>query len=195
MSTVADTVRSLVAPLLAAHGLELFDVDYGGGRLVITVDREGGVDVDGITEATRTISRALDAHDVVPGHYTLEVSSPGLERPLRTPEHFAWAVGRDVTVKLVPGVDGERRLTGALLRFEPGERPNAGRLTLRLTDPPAGERTLELAEIDKARTVFVWGPAPRPGGKTKRQQGQDRGSGKGAPAAIDDASAEKRATA
>ena len=56
----------------------------------------------------------LDVHDPIPGQYTLEVSSPGLERPLRTPAHFLRAVGQQVAVRTHPGVEGERRVTGLL---------------------------------------------------------------------------------
>lgn len=158
MPTVAEAARELIAPLLAAHGLELFDLEYAGGRLVITVDREGGPDVDAIASATRTISRTLDAHDIVPGHYTLEVSSPGLERSLRTAEHYAWAVGRDVRLKLLPTVEGTRRVAGRLEEFDPDR--DGGSLTLVLED--GTPHTVALADIDKARTVFVWGAVPKP---------------------------------
>jgi len=82
--SVADRVRRIVEPLLAEQGLECFDVEFGGGRLVVMADRPGGVDLDALTEATHRISAALDREDPVPGHYLLEVSSPGLERRLRS---------------------------------------------------------------------------------------------------------------
>ena len=102
MASVVERVREIVAPLLAARGLFVDDVEHKGSALRITVDREGGVDLDAIAEATRVVSRALDEDDPVPGSYTLEVSSPGLERPLRTPAHFARAVGTAVKVKTIP---------------------------------------------------------------------------------------------
>jgi ribosome maturation factor RimP len=92
----------------------------------------------------------------VPGRYTLEVSSPGLERRLRTPDHFVRAIGSEVTVKTRTEVDGERRFRGTLVAAD-----EAG-VTLRLADD-AGDRSLAYDQIEKARTVFDWGPTPKPG--------------------------------
>jgi ribosome maturation factor RimP len=137
--------------LLAAEGLELFDVEFGGGRLVVLADRPGGVDLDALTDATRAISAELDRVDVVPGgRYILEVSSPGLERKLRTPAHFQRFVGSTVSVKTVPGVEGERRVKGVLEAADDHGIVVAG-------------RRLPYADIDKAQTLFEWGSAPKPG--------------------------------
>src|SRR5664279_1571802 len=77
-------VRSLLTPL----GLDLYDLELAAGALNVTVTREGGVDLEAVTKANRVISEWLDANDPIPGHFTLDVSSPGLERRLRTPAHF-----------------------------------------------------------------------------------------------------------
>ena len=111
MSATAERVRQLVAPLLTEPDLVLYDVEYTGGTLKVVLDRPGGVDMGSITAVTRAVSAALDEADIVPSSYTLEVSSPGLERSLRTPEHFAGAIGREVRIKLRPGIEGDRRLT------------------------------------------------------------------------------------
>lgn len=146
----ANQVRALVEPLLAADGLELVDVQFAGGSLQVFVDRPGGIDLDAISEVTVRVSRLLDEHDPVPGRYTLEVSSPGLERPLRRPEHFRRFVGATVAVKTCPEVPGERREQGRLEAADDEGIVVAG-------------RRLSYAEIDRARTVFEWGPAPKPG--------------------------------
>src|SRR5689334_1378932 len=93
-TTVARVTR-LVSPILDDLHLDLYDLEYRGGTLRITVDlppgegsEQRGVDLEAIALATRLISRELDHEDPVPGHYTLEVTSPGLERTLRTPAHF-----------------------------------------------------------------------------------------------------------
>lgn len=164
MSTLIERVQAIVEPLLVSHALELFDLDHQGGRIVITVDRPGGADVGSITAATRTISRALDAHDTVPGAYTLEVTSPGLERPLRTPTHFTWAVGREVAVKLLPTAEGDRRLAGVLESFD----PTSGMLVVRSED--GSSRAIDQVDIEKARTVFSWGAAPKPTSPSKANQ-------------------------
>ena len=153
---IVDRVRAVVEPLLADSLAELVDVEHTGGILRVTVDRPGGVDLELIARLTRQVSRALDDEDPLPGRYTLEVSSPGLERPLRTPEHFRWAVGRVVAVKAVADAEGERRVTGVLTAADEDG--------ITVTDSASGvERTLRHDQVEKARTVFEWGPSPKPG--------------------------------
>jgi ribosome maturation factor RimP len=155
---MAEELFPLLEPVLAASSLELIDVEVRSGVVLVTVDREGGVDLEALTQANRAVSSILDEHDPIPGHYTLEVSSPGVERTLRTPAHFARAVGDKVTVKTRPQVPGDRRLTGTLVASDDDG------LVLRIEDDSAGDRRLGYSDIDRARTVFEWGPAPRPGG-------------------------------
>lgn len=161
-----ERVRTLVEPVIADLGLELFDVELTGGILRVTVDRphgagEGGLGLDEISVASRTISRLLDEHDPVPGRYTLEVTSPGLERRLRTPEHFVRAIGSEVSVKTTAEIDGERRFKGTLVAAD-----DAG-VTVRTDDV---EHSITHDQIDKARTVFEWGPAPKPGGNRNQRK-------------------------
>lgn len=165
MSTV-DRVRELVEPLVDASGIELVEVEHGGGLLRITLDRPGGIDLEAITEASEAISAVLDLHDPVPGgRYTLEVTSPGLERPLRTPAQFRRFVGTRVKVKTRPDVPGERRLSGVLT-----DADDEG-VTIDVTEAPGplGPRRLAHGEIEWARTVFEWGPAPKPGKRPRRR--------------------------
>ncbi|HVV35823.1 MAG TPA: ribosome maturation factor RimP [Acidimicrobiales bacterium] len=153
----ADTVRTLVEPALAAKGYEVFDVEFGGGRLVVTVTRPGqALDLEALTEANHVVSDLLDEHDPIPAdHYLLEVSSPGLERALRTPAHFHGALGETVSIKTKPHVEGERRHQGLLEAADD-------------TGVSVGGRRFSYADIEKARTVFVWGPAPKPTTKKKK---------------------------
>jgi ribosome maturation factor RimP len=150
-------VRALVEPALASKGYEVFDVEFGGGRLVITLTRPGeALDLAALTEANHIVSDLLDEHDPIPDdHYLLEVSSPGLERSLRTPAHFRGALGETVSVKTKPHIEGERRHEGLL------EAADDDGVTV-------GGRRFPYAEIEKARTVFVWGPAPKPSTKNKK---------------------------
>jgi ribosome maturation factor RimP len=134
-------------------GLELYDVDQPGGTLRIMLDRPGGVDVGTLSDASRAISRLLDEAGPIAGSYTLEVSSPGLERPLRTPAHFAAAVGEHVKIKLRPEAEGERRADGVLVAAD------ASSATVATDD---GARVLSLADVAKAHTVFVWDGSARP---------------------------------
>jgi len=159
VTTVAERVAAVIAPVVDDLGLQLYDIDHQGGIVRVLVDRDGGVDIDAITEATRRISRALDEADPIETHYTLEVSSPGLERPLRTVEHFSTAAQRDeiVNIKTKPGVEGDRRIEGRLTEVD------GDGVTIQLAD--GATRELLYDEIERARTVFAWGPSPRPGKK------------------------------
>ena len=112
---MTDELFTQLQPVLAAADLELVDVELRSGVLLVTVDRDGGVDLEALTDANRAVSALLDELDPIPGRYTLEVSSPGVERTLRTPAHFVKAVGETVTVKTRPQVPGDRRLRGVLV--------------------------------------------------------------------------------
>jgi ribosome maturation factor RimP len=156
---VNERVAGIVGPLVAARQLSLYDLELRGGILAVVVDREGGVDLDTISDLTRDVSRALDADDPLPGRYTLEVSSPGLERRLRTPAHFRGAIGDTVTVR-VDGPDGPQRVRGILAAADDDG------CTVR--DDDLVEHAIAYPDIERARTVFEWGPPPRP--KPARQR-------------------------
>jgi ribosome maturation factor RimP len=162
VSSTAERVRAVVEPVVAAADLDLYDLELAGGVLRVLVDAPGGVDLAVLGEVTRAVSEALDADDPLPGRYTLEVSSPGLERKLRTPAHFAAALGKKVRVRTVAGTDGERRIEGELAAADDDGVVLA---------TPEGERRVAYAEVERAKTVFEWGPTPPPGsGRQKRQK-------------------------
>jgi len=150
-----DDVRALVTPLADEAGAHVYDVTFTGGKLVVALSRDGGIDLETLTEVTRRLNVLLDEQDVVGGSYTLEVSSPGLERTLRTPEHFEGAVGAEVTIRTKPDVDGERRIRGTV-RSVAGDE-----VTVALEG--GGERTVRVDDVERARTVFTWGGADKPG--------------------------------
>lgn len=156
MGPVAERVHDLIEPLVSGSGLELVDVEHGPGLLKITLDREGGIDLDTITEASERISDLLDVHDLVPGRYTLEVTSPGLERPLRDPRHFQRFVGTPIVIRTQPGVEGERRVQDILESADDDGIVIAG-------------RRLAYADIERARTVFEWGGAAKKNKGTARK--------------------------
>ncbi|MFM7060548.1 MAG: ribosome maturation factor RimP, partial [Actinomycetes bacterium] len=114
-----DDLRARLEAPLADLGLDLFDVvrtGKGRGTVVqVMVDRPGGVDLETVTEATRVISPLLDEWPGIDSAYTLEVSSPGLERPLRRPAHFAGARGMSVTVRCRDEAGVARRVRGVLV--------------------------------------------------------------------------------
>ncbi len=159
---ITDRVRAIVLPLAEERGLDLYDVEQHQASVRILVSRDGGIDIDALAELSRSVSRALDETDPVPGRYTLEVSSPGLERPLRRPDHFAGAVNDQVTVKTVPGAEGDRRVTGVLLAADDDA------ITVRTGDGPDPEdRRIPYDEIAAARTLFDWGTTTKPTTKKK----------------------------
>jgi ribosome maturation factor RimP len=125
---ILEKVRSIAAPLAAQEGLELVDVEMGGagGRqaLRLFIDRPGGVSLDDCTAVSRAVSSALDVEDPIQGAYDLEVSSPGLDRPLRTPEHFQKFAGQKVRVKTygpLPECENRKTFVGILQGFEDGK--------------------------------------------------------------------------
>ena len=152
--SVVERIRASVAPLLTDLGLEIYDIEHGGGVLRISVDKPGGVDLDAIALATRIVSRQLDHDDPIPGRYTLEVTSPGIERALRTSEHFERAIGEVVNIRTHPDADGDRRARGELLAVD------AEGITVRLED--GTQRIIRFEEIERARTVFEWGVGAGP---------------------------------
>lgn len=158
-STEIDRVHALVAPIAADLQLDVYDIERRGATMRITLDTppgsESGINLDSLSLATRLISRELDHEDPITGQYTLEVTSPGLERQLRTAAHYQREVGKTISVRLRDPQADPRRFQGALVGAD--ERT----ATLLLDD--GGERIVSLSDVDKARTVFEWGPQPKPG--------------------------------
>jgi ribosome maturation factor RimP len=158
----ADRLAAVLAPVLAEVGVTLYDVELAGsGRartLRVLVDREGGVDLEAVTTATEAVSPVLDSDaavaEVLPGTYLLEVSSPGLERPLRTPAHFRGAVGTPISLKAT-SADGTSRRDRVLLV---GADDDGIEVEIDGVREHVG-----YGDIVQARTVFEWGPAPKPG--------------------------------
>jgi ribosome maturation factor RimP len=159
---VMKRVRELVEPIASDLDLDLYDLEQRGGTLRVTIDTppgsDAGVDMDRLALATRLISREMDHHDPMPGKYTLEVTSPGVERTLRLPAHFQREIGKTINVRLVAAVAEPRRLEGELIAADEVAA------TVRLGDGST-EQVVPYSQIDRARTVFVWGPQPKPGGK------------------------------
>jgi len=113
-----DTLAAMLRPLVDGLGYELWELEYspgrGNGLLRLYIDAAAGITVDDCEIVSRAVGEWLDAEDPVPGHYTLEVSSPGIERPLRTAAQFARYVGEQVLVELAQPLEGRRRFKGTL---------------------------------------------------------------------------------
>lgn len=173
-TTPPDAVRALAEPLVAEADAEIYDVTFGGGKLAVMVTRDDGIDLDTLADISRNLSEVLDEADPIGGAYTLEVTSPGLERPLRTPEHFAGAVGETVTVRTHTAVDGARRIRGELTAAD------ADTFTVTIDEADGANRigdvvTVAYGDVDKARTIFVWGSGDKPTAtKQKKAQGESK---------------------
>jgi ribosome maturation factor RimP len=143
---VRERLLALVEPLAERLGYELVDLEYvagrGGSVVRIFIDRPAGVGVEDCTLVSREVSALFDAEDPVPSAYTLEVSSPGFDRVLRTSAHFGRFVGSRVFVELKEPRAGRRRYTGTLLGVDPEG------IALEVDAEPV---TLKFAEIGKAR--------------------------------------------
>ena len=161
MATI-DRLHELIAPIVSEAEADLYDLELAGGVLKVTLDRSGGIDIGTIGSVTRSISHMLDEKDPIPGEFTLEVSSPGLERVLRTPAHYERAVGEQVNLKLRAGVDGDRRLKATVTAAGPLD------ITVTPNDSDADPVRIAYDDIERARTIFDWGPAPKPRGKAPK---------------------------
>lgn len=120
-----ERLDGLLKPAVEALGYELVGVEYWRGRrralVRVYIDKPGGVTLDDCERASHQVSGVLDVEDPIVEQYDLEVSSPGLDRPLFEPEHFERFAGQMVRVRLSPPVNGRRKFTGVLLGFENGE--------------------------------------------------------------------------
>ncbi|MGZ6124510.1 MAG: ribosome maturation factor RimP [Myxococcales bacterium] len=124
---ILEKVRQIAAPLAAQEGLELIDVEIGGGggrqTLRLYIDKAAGVSLDDCSAVSRAVSAALDVEDPLQGAYDLEVSSPGLDRPLKLPEHFQKFAGSRVRVRTfgpVPQCENRKTFVGILKGYEEG---------------------------------------------------------------------------
>ena len=159
MADVAEQIWGLVGPYVAAEGIELDDVEVlGGGKLLrVVVDGDEPIGLDRIADLSRGISRLIEADDPFPGPYTLEVTSPGLERKLRRPEHFRKAIDSDVHIKTFTKIEDEKHHRGALVAAD----RDAVVVAVEGVD-----RRIEMSDISSARTVFVWEKGEKPGKKS-----------------------------
>ncbi len=120
-----EILLKLLEPAAEALGYELVELEFHpqgrGGLLRIFIDRTGGVTVDDCEKVSRQVSSVLDVEDPIPGAYTLEVSSPGLDRPLRKETDYVRFAGEQAKLELALPRDGRRRFTGTLKGCEAGE--------------------------------------------------------------------------
>ena len=146
---VAPFVRELVAPTADEQGILLWDVEFvrEGAEMILrlTIDKTGGVGIDDCERFHRAIDPLLDETDPIETSYRLEVSSPGLERAITRPEHFAAMKGSEVEVKLYAPIDGVKLFRGILGDFD------GTNVTFKVGDEDV---VLEREKLARVRTVF-----------------------------------------
>lgn len=146
---VKDKVREVIEPTVSSLGYRIWDVTYqklgADYHLEITIDSDNGINIDDCEKVHRAIDPILDEYDFIEGFYYLEVSSPGIERELRTEEHISLSLGETVEVKLFAAKDGRKSFVATLDSYENG-------VVTFLLD---GEKTeLPMSDISKMTTVF-----------------------------------------
>ena len=149
MKRSESAITELIEPTVLAMGLQLWGIDLSQrGKysiLRIYIEREEGVTITDCEKVSRQVSAILDMEDPIAGEYTLEVSSPGLDRPLFTSEQFGRFIGSDVKVRLLHPVDGRRKLNGSIENVSGDE--------IMLSVDGEGFR-LQHTDIEKANVVF-----------------------------------------
>jgi ribosome maturation factor RimP len=158
VASVQDRLWDRIDPYVAAEGVELDDIEIlGGGQIVrITVDAPDALGVDVIAELSKGIGRLIEEDDPFTGSYTLEVSSPGLERKLTRMNHYEKSIGRDVKVKTFAAVEGDKNHEGVLIAADEDGFT---------VDIDGAELRFQYSDVSSAKTVFVWEKAARPGKK------------------------------
>ena len=146
---IRETVREAILPTVTELGYRIWDVTYSkigaDYHLEITIDSDNGINIEDCERVHRAIDPILDEVDPIEGFYYLEVSSPGVERELRTEEHITLSVGVKVEAKLFTPKDGRKSIVGILSAYTDGV------LTITAED---GEFTLDRKDISKITTVF-----------------------------------------
>lgn len=149
---VAGTVRALILPVAEELGYLLWDVEYvkEGTKMIlrVTIDKEEGIGIEDCEKMHRAIDPILDEADPIEGAYYLEVSSPGIERDLRTDEHILASIGERVEVRLYAPVNGSKSFSGILADYEDGE------IAL---ETASGALSFPRAAVSKMKTVFDFG--------------------------------------
>jgi len=149
ISGITEQISDLVEPVLYESGYELVDVEYLSERgkwvLRLYVDKEGGITVDDCASVSREIGPLIDIKDLIQHKYVLEVSSPGLNRPLKKEADFFRVMGKKIRVRMSVPINGRRNFSGYLKDIR------EQRLYMEVE---GGLITLSMAEIDKANLVY-----------------------------------------
>jgi ribosome maturation factor RimP len=146
---IRETVREAVEPTILSLGYSIWDITYAkvgaDYHLEITIDSEAGINIEDCEKVHRAIDPILDEIDPIEGFYYLDVSSPGVERELRTEEHISRSIGEKVEAKLFVAKDGRKSITGILSAFEDGK------ISISVDENTV---VLQQSEVAKLTTVF-----------------------------------------
>lgn len=170
MTQLEHDIEALLAPAVEALGLELLGVEFnpGNGNALLRLyidEAERGITLDDCEAVSREVSALLDVHDPIATQYSLEVSSPGLDRPLFKPQHYGRFIGEVVRVALDLPQDGRKRFQGAILAASDAA------VTLDQDGTPV---QLPYAAIQKARLVPVFEPPHKPGRRASNAAGRQK---------------------
>lgn len=142
----ANDLQQLLEPVVGAMGYELLGVEFhpqpGGALLRLYIDRDGGITLDDCQRTSEQVSGVLDVEEPIAGHYVLEVSSPGVDRPLFSADQFARHAGSRVRIQIEAALDGRRKFTGRLLGVR-GDQV--------VIEEDGNEIGIPLEQIEKAR--------------------------------------------
>lgn len=147
---IVSAVEAFARPVLDEMGLELVEVQFrreSGWILQLFIDQEGGVNVDDCAAVSRQVSAYLEVEEVIQHAFTLEVSSPGLERPLKRIEDFVRFSGRKARVKVKEPIDGQRVFFGKLAAVDEDNK----NITLALDDTDGEHMSIDLDAVARAR--------------------------------------------
>jgi ribosome maturation factor RimP len=149
--SVKDTVREAILPVVTELGYRIWDITYAkigaDYHLEITIDSDAGIQIEDCERVHRAIDPILDEADPIEGFYYLEVSSPGIERELRTEEHIQAFIGARVEAKLFSPKDGKRAIRGTLAALKEGG-------AVAITEDGGEEILLQSNEISRLATLF-----------------------------------------
>ena len=177
-SSLEDRVTALLTVPISKLGVELIDVEYNGGTLRILVDTEherleGGVDSNTLATVNRAIGPILEEDDPIPGRYTLEVSSPGVERRLSKFDHYERSIGEEIIVKLHSGAREYRRAKGFLTAADPDGFEMSVAEFDGVDQAETVTERISYDDVDRTKTVFNWGPTPKPHSTPRKKKSKN----------------------
>jgi ribosome maturation factor RimP len=175
LSELVENLRNVLQPAIEGLGYELVDLEYkreqGSWIVRLFIDSPSGITLEDCQRVSREVSAVLDVHDIVPHAYSLEVSSPGINRPLRTAEHFRRFAGKKAKIKLRVGVAGRRNYSGRVVKVDGAQ--GSEQLTVEVDGK---EHVLPLSDLERA-TLELSHAELFAAAKQSEEDGVDRDAG------------------